>query len=173
MDPFTNITHYIPHIIQLEFSQKYLSYYYQSWPQNYTISTKGPNSFTLWEKPKKPNKTLLQSPLLHDISKNPLIHRTFKVRCYTTPLKSPLLHNTLIKSIATRQYFYKISKNPNTILTPIYKAQYYFGNYSWKPNIILVAIYKSSNTILATIHKSSNLFWQLFIKLKYYFGTYI
>ena len=37
-------------------------------PQNYTIFTKSPNSFTLWVKSKKPNKT-------------------HKAHCYTAPLK--------------------------------------------------------------------------------------
>ena len=45
-------------------------------PQIKLSPQKGPNSFILWAKLKKPNKTLLQSPLLHG---------TPKARCYTAP----------------------------------------------------------------------------------------
>ena len=47
-------------------------------PQNYTISTKSPNSFTLWAKSKKPNKTLFTK---HIFTRHP------KARYYTAPLK--------------------------------------------------------------------------------------
>ena len=113
---------------------------------------KGPNSFTLWAKPKKPNKTLLQSPLLHG---------TPKARCYITPLKpiatqlpKTRCYIALLKA-RTRQYFYKISKSTNTILAHIYKAQI------------------GPNTILAHIYKVQILFWQLLKMPKYYFNIYL
>ena len=86
--------------------------------QNYTISIKSPNSFTLWAKSKKPNKTLFTKSIA---TWHP------KARCYTTPLKP----------VATWQYFfYKISNY-------LQKPKYYFGNYLQKPNIILAITYKS------------------------------
>ena len=48
---FPHITQIFPYIIT------------QLGPQNYTISTKSPNSFTLWAKSKKPNKTLFTKPI--------------------------------------------------------------------------------------------------------------
>ena len=61
---------YYPHIIQLGLSTKNTHHITTKiGPQNYTISTKSPKSFTLWEKSKKPNKTLLRAC------------------CKTTPLK--------------------------------------------------------------------------------------
>ena len=39
--------------------QKYLSYHYQNWATKLCHLYKSPNPFTLWAKPKKPNKTLL------------------------------------------------------------------------------------------------------------------
>ena len=38
---------------------KYLSYHYQNWATKLCHLYESPNSFTLWAKPKKPNKTLL------------------------------------------------------------------------------------------------------------------
>ena len=40
---------------------KYFSYYYQNWAIKFCHLYKSPNSFTLWAKPKKPNKTHLKA----------------------------------------------------------------------------------------------------------------
>ena len=68
-------------------------------PQNYTISIKSPKAFTLWEKSKKPNKTLLKTRCYIATLKNPLLHSTSKARCYMAPLKSLLLHDTSKSSL--------------------------------------------------------------------------
>ena len=54
-----------------------------------------------------------------------------KVHCYMTLLQSPLLHSNILQNL---KLFIKV-------------------------NIILATIYKSSNTILATIHKTQILLW--------------
>ena len=100
---------------------KYLSYYYQKWAAKLCHLYKSPNSFTLWAKPKKPNKTLLQSSLLYGTSKTRyymtslklVTTRQPKVRCYTAFLQSPLLHGNIFTKISN--YLQK----SNTI----------FGNY--------------------------------------------
>ena len=89
---FSHITQIFPHVItQLGPSQilpnishillpnlgshKYFPYkphklfWYQNWATKLCHLYKSPNSFTLWAKPKKSNKTLLQNPLLLGISK--------------------------------------------------------------------------------------------------------
>ena len=130
-----NISHPITKLVH-----KYLLSHYHIDPQNYTISIKSPNSFTLGAKPKKPNKTL-QSPLLHDTS---------KTRCYMALLLSPLLHGniftksqTIYKSLNT--ILETISKSPILFWQPFLKAQYYFSNYLQKsPNTSLAKFYKYS-----------------------------
>ena len=93
----TNISYilpkYFPHITHLGLSQifsmlpnlglyKYLSYYYQKWAAKLCHLYKSPNSFTLWAKPEKPNKTLLQSPLLHGtLTKSVATQHSYKARC--------------------------------------------------------------------------------------------
>ena len=54
--------------------------------------------------------------------------------------------NSLIKPVATWQYFYKILQSPNIILTPILQ----------NPNVILAPILQSPNAILAPILQSPN-----------------
>jgi len=78
-----------------------------------------------------------------------------------------LLHDTLIKPVATQQYFTKSQT--------IYKSPILFWQlFTKSSNTILATIHKNPNTTLATIYKSPILFWQLFTKkLKYYFGNYL
>ena len=126
-------------------------------PQNYTISTKSLNSFTLWAKLKKP--VAIRHP---------------KARCYTVPLKFVVIwhpkaccYTTLLQSLLRHgNIFYKISNC-------LQKPKYYFGNYLQKPNTILVTIYKSPNTILATIYKTQYYFGNYLQKAQYYFGNFI
>ena len=137
-------------------------------------------SFTLWAKPKKPNKVLLKPPLKPITTWHLLklvATRHSKTRCYTTPLKSLLLHDTsksllLHDNIVTKSYraqmlfwhlftktqilFWQLHIKPNTILAHIYKAQVLFWQLLIKPNNTLAPIYKSPNIILAkTITLSS------------------
>ena len=81
---------YKPHKLSWVLSQTLYPTYYPTWVFTKILITllpklghkiilssqKDPNSFTLWAKPKKPNKTFLQSPLLP----TPL-----KACCYTAP----------------------------------------------------------------------------------------
>ena len=61
MGPLTNITHYIPHIIQLKFSTNNAHHITaEIGPQNYIIPTQTPTSFGLWAKPKE-NPNFLKS----------------------------------------------------------------------------------------------------------------
>ena len=54
----TNTTHYIPHIIQLGFSQKYSPYCYQNWATKLCyFHKKAQNHLTCGQNLKKPNKT--------------------------------------------------------------------------------------------------------------------
>ena len=131
MGPLTNITYYIPHIIQLKFSTKY-AYHITTkiGPQITLYPTQSPTSFGLWAKLKEsPNS---KSPITmwliqkshYDVANSkypttmwqikniPLRHGKFKARydaaLFTNPatkrhyLQSPLLHVTL-KPVATRQ----------------------------------------------------------------------
>ena len=109
----------------LGFPQKYLSPYYQIGPQNYTISTKKkPKIIYFVGKIQKAQQSPLKSSLLLGTSKSPLLHGTFKARCYTAPLKNPLPHgNIFTKSYKTQMLFWHL----------FYKAQYYFGTYLQKP----------------------------------------
>ena len=126
--------------------------------QNYTIFIKSPNSFSLWEKSKKPNKTLLQIPLLHSTLKPIATWHSYKTCCYTALLLSLLLHGNIFTKSQTS---YK-------------KPKYYFGNYLQNAQILFWKLFtKSPNTILATFYKSSILFQQLFTKAQYYFGNYL
>ena len=116
---------YKPHKLSWALSQTLYPTYYPTWVFTKILITLLPklghkiilssqkdlNSFTLWA---KPNKTFLQSPLLHDAS------------------KSLLLYDTL-KPVATWQYFYKMSKGPILLWHLFTKAQYYFGIYLQKP----------------------------------------
>ena len=64
---------------------KYLSYHYQNWVTKLYHLYKNSNSFILWAKPKKPNKTL------------------YKAHCYTTPYYKDHCNTTLFtKFVATR-----------------------------------------------------------------------
>jgi len=49
----TNITHYIAHIIQLGFSQKYLSHHYQNWATKLNYLHKRPKLIYLVGKTQK------------------------------------------------------------------------------------------------------------------------
>ena len=94
---------YFQHITQLGLSQifpillqnlglhKYFSYHYQKWTTKLYHLYKGPNSFILWAKSKKPK----HSYQVH------CYMTLLKAYCYITLLQSPLLHNTLTKSVAT------------------------------------------------------------------------
>ena len=54
MGPLTNITRYIPHIIQLKFSANNTHHITTKiGPQNYIFPTQSPTSFSLWVKPKE------------------------------------------------------------------------------------------------------------------------
>ena len=94
----TNISNkllkYFPHITQLGPSQilpnlglhKYFSHHYQNWVTKFCHLYKSPNSFTLWAKPKKPNKTLLKARC-YTAPLKPVVTWHLKVCCYTTSLK--------------------------------------------------------------------------------------
>ena len=59
MGPLTNITRYIPHIIQLKFSANYTHHITTKIGlQNYIIPTQGSTSFSLWAKPKESPNSL-------------------------------------------------------------------------------------------------------------------
>jgi len=112
LGPFTKITHYIPHIIQLRFLQKYLSHYYQNWAtklyylhkKTQTLLPCGQNT----NSPTKPSykarcyatplKALCYMATLkaryYTPPLKPVVTRHPKARCYTPPLKSSLLHGT-------------------------------------------------------------------------------
>ena len=126
-------------------------------PQNYTIFIKNPNSFTLWAKSKKPNKTLLKIPLLHGTLKPVATWHSYKACCYTSLLLSPLLHGNIFTKSQT---IYK-------------KPKYYFGNYLQKAQILFGNFLQKLNTILATIYKSPLLFQQLLTKAQHYLGNYL
>ena len=106
MGPLTNITHYIPHIIQLKFSTNNAHHITTKIGlQNYIIPTQSPTSFGLWAKSKEsPNSLKSHYDMANSMSRydaalftNPVATRHLKARCYTTPLKP----------VATRQYFTK------------------------------------------------------------------
>ena len=119
------ISHILPNLGSHRYFLYYptcaFSYHYQKWATKLCHLYKSPNSFTLWAKPKKPNKTLLQSSLLYGTSKTRYYMASLKlvatwqpkVRCYTAFLQSPLLHGNIFTKISN--YLQK----PNTI----------FGNY--------------------------------------------
>ena len=118
-----------------------------------------------------------QSPLLHDTSKVRCYTATLKTHCYMALLQSSLLHGTLNKSVATRQYFYKISnylqKAQIIFWHPFTKTQILFWHlFTKNSNNILTLIYKIPNTILAPIYESLILYWQLFTKAQYYFSIF-
>ena len=79
-------------------------------PQIKLSPQKGPNSFILWAKLKKPNKTLLKTRCYIATLKNPLLHSTSKARCYMAPLKSLLLHDTSKSSLLHGVIFTKSYK---------------------------------------------------------------
>ena len=85
-------------------------------------------------------------------------------------LLSPLLHDTLTKSVATRQYFYKISnyfyKSQILIWHLFTEAQILFLATTHKsPNVDLTPIfYKAQILIWHLFTKAQILFWQLFHK---------
>ena len=128
----------------------------------------------MWAKPKKPNKTLLQSPLLHDTLKSPLLHYTLiksvatrhpKTCYYMPPLLTLLLHDTL-KPVATLHpkvcCYTAPLQSPllhGTLTKPVATWQYFSQNFKTiykKPNTILATIYTKPNTILATSYKKLN-----------------
>ena len=121
MGPLTNITHYIPHIIQLKFSTNNTHRITTKiGPQNYIIPTQSPTSFSLWAKPKEsPNSlkfhydvALFTKPAtMRYYLQSPLLHGTSKTRCYTAIL-------------------YKISKS-------FYKAQMLIWHYFHKAQILI------------------------------------
>ena len=108
---------YKPHKLSWALSQTLYLTYYLTWVFTKILITllpklghkiilspqKGPNSFTLWAKPKNPNKTLLQSPLLHStlksvVTQRPKVHyytAPLKAHCYTALLLSPLLYGSI------------------------------------------------------------------------------
>ena len=140
MGPFTNITHYSPHIIQLGFSQKYSSYYYQIGPQNYIIPTQSPTSFDLWAKPKE-NPKFQKSH--YDVANSKFHYNVANSKSPTTMwlIPSPLRCGTIYKArcyMAILNHFYKaqipiwhlFSQRPNSNLTLLCKAQILFWQLS-------------------------------------------
>ena len=147
MGSLTNITHYSPHIIQLGFSQKYSSYYYQNWAIKFTLFPhKAQHHLACGQNPKKAQNS--KSPtmmwLIPKVQLRWLILKPATMRHY---LQSLLLHgNTLqnLKIISTRPkflfgiYFHKgqipiwhlFSQNPNSNLALLYKAQILFWQLS-------------------------------------------
>ena len=123
MGPFTNITHYSPHIIQLGFSQKYSSYYYQIGPQNYIIPTQSPTSFDLWAKPKE-NPKFQKSH--YDVANSKFHYNVANSKSPTTMwlIPSPLRCGTIYKARCYMAILYKISKSflqsPNSYLAFIF-----------------------------------------------------
>ena len=75
------------------------------------------------------------------------------------------MHGTLTKSVAIRQYFYKISKSPNTTLAPIYKSQILFWQLFTNAQILFWQLFIKAQFIFT---KAQILFWHLFIKAQYY-----
>ena len=110
MGPFTNITYYILHIIQLKFSTNNAHHITaEIGPQNYIIPTQSPTSFSLWEKPKEnPNSLKSHYDVANSMSHYDVANsKSATMRHY---LQNPLLHGTL-KPVATRQYFTKSQKH--------------------------------------------------------------
>ena len=70
---------------------KYFSYHYQNWTTKLYHLYKGPHSFILWAKSKKP-KHSYQAHCYTTL---------IKAHCYMTLLQSPLLQETLTKPVAT------------------------------------------------------------------------
>ena len=116
MSPLTNITRYIPHIIQLKFSVNNTHHITTKIePQNYIFPTQSPTSFSLWVKPKEsPNSPKSHYDVANSMShydvansksatmwhylQSPLLHGTSKACCYMAPLTKP---------VASWQYFTK------------------------------------------------------------------
>ena len=91
MGPLTNITHYIPHIIQLKFSTNNAHHITaEIGPQNYIIPTQTPTSFGLWAKPKE-NPNFLKSHYDVANSKVPLRYGQFKCPTMMWLIQSPTM----------------------------------------------------------------------------------
>ena len=125
----TNTTHYILYTIQLGFSTKYLSHYYQIGPQSYTISTK---------KPKSPTKL------------------SSKARCYIAPSPKipfiPLLINTHLSPVESSISFTKHSLSLLILLTngPHYSLHIL---HPWAcPETIMILLRKLESLSLPSFH---------------------
>ena len=154
--------------------------YYPTWvfhKNTYHLTTKLGHKIILSQqkKPKiiyfvgkiqKAQQSPLKSSLLLGTSKSPLLYGTFKARCYTAPLKSPLPHgNIFTKSYKTQMLFWHLFyKTQYYFGTYFTKSKCYFGTYFTKPNIILAPNLQNSNAILVPILQSPILLWHLFTK---------
>ena len=156
MGTLTNATHYILHIIQLGFSTKIPITLLPNWATKlYYLNKKKPKIIYFVGKIQKAQQSPLKSSLLLGTSKSPLLYGTFKARCYTAPLKSPLPHgNIFTKSYKTQMLFWHL----------FYKTQYYFGTYFTKPKCYFGTYFIKPNIILTHILQNPILFWQLHIK---------
>ena len=159
--------------------------YYPTWAfhkNTYHLTTKLGHKIILSQqkKPKiiyfvgkiqKAQQSPLKSSLLLGTSKSPLLYGTFKARCYTAPLKSPLPHgNIFTKSYKTQMLFWHLFyKTQYYFGTYFTKSKCYFGTYFTKPNIILAPILQNSNAILVPILQSPILLWHLFTKAQILF----
>ena len=137
MGPLTNITYYIPHIIQI-LHKICSSCHYQNWVTNYNIPTQSPTSFGLWaklkESPKSKSPTMMWLiPKSHYDVINLMSHydvansKPATMRHYLQ-IQNPLQCGTIYKfkacydaalfrkSVVTRQYFTKSQNH-------FYKAQ--------------------------------------------------
>ena len=94
MGPFTNITHYILHIIQLKFSTNNTHHITTKIGlQNYIIPTQSPTSFSLWAKPKEsPNSPKSHYDVANSVSHYDVVNS--KPTMMWHYLQSPLLHGT-------------------------------------------------------------------------------
>ena len=148
MGPLTNITYYIPHIIQI-LHKICLSCHYQNWVTDYTIPTQSSTSFGLWAK-------LTDSPKSKSLTTMWLIPKF-----YYDVANSKVRYDAALftKLVATRQYFTKSQNH-------FYKAQIPIWHlFQQDPKSNLALLYKAQNIILATIftlfHKAQILIWQL------------
>ena len=91
-----------------------------------------------------------------------------KARCYTTNLKSPLLHgNIFTKSYKAQMLFWHLFyKAQNDIVAPIFtKPKCYCGTYFCKARMIFWHLFlQSPNALLAPISQSPILFWHLYLQ---------
>ena len=104
---------------------KYFPHITQIFPKLYHLYKK-PKLICLVGKIQKAQQNSLYKARCYMALLKPVATQHPKPRCYMALLQSPLLHDTLTKSVATRQYFYKISNY-------LQKPKYYIGPYLQKP----------------------------------------